>query len=67
LKYEKEKRSMDEHGINLERSKLQYDKINSNVKRIVEENSKISARITELEKRMVLFITNLGAAEERGR
>jgi cell division protein FtsB len=58
---------MDEHGINLERSKLQYDKINSNVKRIVEENSKISARITELEKRMVLFITNLGAAEERGR
>lgn len=36
MKFEKEKRSMDEHRINLEKSKLQLGKINSNVQRVLE-------------------------------
>jgi hypothetical protein len=65
IKYEKEKRSMDEHRINLEKSKLQTDKINSQIKRAMEESYKISNRVTELNKEMVLMIFNLGTVKER--
>jgi hypothetical protein len=57
---------MDEHRINMEKSKLQYDKISSNVKRIVEENHKISVHVSELEKEMVLVISNVGAPQKGG-
>lgn len=55
LKLEKEKRAMDEHKINLEKSKLQHSKILSNVQRVTEENAKIQARLAELEKELVRF------------
>mgnify|MGYP000987289714 FL=1 len=41
---------MDEHRVNLEKSKLQLSKINANVQRVLEENNRVTGRITELER-----------------